>query len=108
MSVVNSAVVRKWESPNPQVFGPNGAGSRVFALAETAFTLGIMLGPILSGSLLALVGYSNMNMILGESPRLRFSSLWVPCNLLMNLSYSDYMPHCFSGLVLLSQSQSSR
>jgi hypothetical protein len=58
--------VRKWESKSPEVFGPNGAGSRVFALAEAAFMLGSMLGPLVSGSLLALVGYSNMNMILGE------------------------------------------
>ncbi|KAH6692874.1 putative MFS transporter [Leptodontidium sp. MPI-SDFR-AT-0119] len=61
-----SAAVQKWESTNPKVFGPNGAGSRVFALAETAFTLGIMLGPLVSGSLIAHVGYSTVNLILGE------------------------------------------
>lgn len=49
------------------MFGPNGAGSRVFALADTAFTMGLMLGPFISGSLVAFVGYSNMNLILGNN-----------------------------------------
>ncbi|PVH81343.1 MFS general substrate transporter [Cadophora sp. DSE1049] len=60
-----SAAVRAYESTNPQVFGQKGAGSRVFALVETAFTLGLMLGPFISGSLVAVVGYFYMNVVLG-------------------------------------------
>ena len=59
------AAVRAYESSNPQVFGNKGAGSRVFALVETAFTLGMMLGPLISGSVVAMVGYFYMNVVLG-------------------------------------------
>ncbi|EYE90815.1 MFS transporter [Aspergillus ruber CBS 135680] len=60
-----TAVVREQEAQDPLIFGENGAGSRAFALAEMAFTLGIMLGPLLSGPLVELVGYFYMNVVFG-------------------------------------------
>lgn len=68
------AFVDELEENNPLMFGSKGAGTRVFALVETAFTLGLILGPVLSGTLIAAVGYRCMNVTFGEI--YIFNTLW--------------------------------
>jgi MFS family permease len=61
----NLAVIKDMESKNPKVFGEHGGSSRVFSMVEVAFSLGCMLGPLLSGSLSEAIGYYYMNVTLG-------------------------------------------
>ncbi|KAB8072432.1 major facilitator superfamily domain-containing protein [Aspergillus leporis] len=58
------AVIKDMESKNPKVFGEHGGSSRVFSMVEVAFSLGCMLGPLLSGSLSEAIGYYYMNVTL--------------------------------------------
>ncbi|KAL4793711.1 major facilitator superfamily domain-containing protein [Aspergillus venezuelensis] len=60
-------VVHKLESSNPQIFGPYGGNSRLSGLTEVPFNLGMMLGPLISGSFSELVGYYWSSVVLGES-----------------------------------------
>ncbi|KAE8149081.1 hypothetical protein BDV25DRAFT_7598 [Aspergillus avenaceus] len=52
------------EAKNPKIFGDYGGTSRMFSMVEVAFSLGAMLGPLLSGSLSEAVGYYYMNVTL--------------------------------------------
>ncbi|CEJ62612.1 hypothetical protein PMG11_11109 [Penicillium brasilianum] len=58
-------VVNRLESENPGIFGPNGARSRAFSLAELPVNLGTMVGPLIAGLLSEAVGYSCTNFVLG-------------------------------------------
>ncbi|KAL4956400.1 MFS general substrate transporter [Aspergillus filifer] len=51
------------ESKHPGIFGANGGRSRAFAINEVAFNSGLMLGPLVSGSLSEAVGYLNMTIV---------------------------------------------
>ncbi|KAA8643943.1 uncharacterized protein ATNIH1004_008139 [Aspergillus tanneri] len=51
-----SVAVIKLQSKDPNVFGEHGANSRVF-LIDVSFNLGLMLGPLLSGSLTEVFGF---------------------------------------------------
>jgi MFS family permease len=51
---------------DPFVFGPHGGLSRVFSMLEVAFSLGLMLGPLISGTLTEAFGYYSMNCTLSE------------------------------------------
>lgn len=62
------AVVHDLESKNPAIFGPYGGNSRLSSLTEVPFNVGMVLGPLLSGSFSELIGYYYMNCILGELP----------------------------------------
>ncbi|OJJ59206.1 hypothetical protein ASPSYDRAFT_151616 [Aspergillus sydowii CBS 593.65] len=62
------AVVHDLESKNPAIFGPYGGNSRLSSLTEVPFNVGMVLGPLLSGSFSELIGYYYMNCILGECP----------------------------------------
>ncbi|KAF7590783.1 hypothetical protein BBP40_002399 [Aspergillus hancockii] len=57
-------VIKDMESKNPKIFGEYGGSSRVFSLVEVAFSLGCMLGPLISGSLSEAIGYYYMNITL--------------------------------------------
>ncbi|KIA75934.1 hypothetical protein HK57_00246 [Aspergillus ustus] len=52
-----SLVLKDLESNDPEIFGQHGGGNRVFALQDIALSLGLMVGPLISGSLTQLVGY---------------------------------------------------
>ncbi|KAL4796087.1 major facilitator superfamily domain-containing protein [Aspergillus venezuelensis] len=56
------------ESKHPGIFGPNGGRSRAFAINEVAFNSGLMVGPLVSGSLSEVVGYFYMNITLDINP----------------------------------------
>ncbi|KAF3481805.1 uncharacterized protein GIQ15_04564 [Arthroderma uncinatum] len=59
-----TAVVNDMQSKNPNIFGAHGGNSRVSSMMEVAFSLGMMVGPLLSGSLTELVGYYYMSVTL--------------------------------------------
>ncbi|KAL3468998.1 major facilitator superfamily domain-containing protein [Aspergillus californicus] len=58
------AVVHDLESADPNIFGPYGGNSRLSALTELPFTVGMVLGPLVSGTLSELIGYYYMNCVL--------------------------------------------
>ncbi|KAL4925683.1 MFS transporter [Aspergillus undulatus] len=60
------AVLKDIESKRPGLFGAHGGRSRGFAINEVGFNLGLILGPLVSGSLSELIGYFYMNTALGE------------------------------------------
>ncbi|OJJ01817.1 hypothetical protein ASPVEDRAFT_129668 [Aspergillus versicolor CBS 583.65] len=68
------AVMHELESKNPAIFGPYGGNSRLSSLTEVPFTVGMVLGPLLSGTFSELIGYYYMNCILGMELPLFFSS----------------------------------
>ncbi|KAF5879012.1 putative mfs transporter protein [Botrytis fragariae] len=47
----------------PDAFGSQGSLSRVFSMLDAGATLGMMIGPIIGGSLRTLIGYTYMNWI---------------------------------------------
>ncbi|PYH47054.1 MFS general substrate transporter [Aspergillus saccharolyticus JOP 1030-1] len=53
------------EAKHPGIFGPNGGHSRAQSIAWMGWTIGMFLGPIVSGLLVERVGYGNLNFIFG-------------------------------------------
>ncbi|KAB8229387.1 major facilitator superfamily domain-containing protein [Aspergillus alliaceus] len=60
------AVTKDMETKNPNIFGEFGGSNRIFSMTEVAFSLGSMLGPLISGTLSEAVGYFYMNIVLGS------------------------------------------
>jgi hypothetical protein len=59
-------VTNELQSENPTIFGSHGGNSRIFGMTEVAFNAGMMLGPLVSGSLSEAFGYYPMNCVLGK------------------------------------------
>jgi len=59
------AVMNDLQAEKPSIFGPHGGSSRIFSIAEVAFNIGTMLGPLLSGALVEAFGFSRMVGALG-------------------------------------------
>ncbi|KAJ5273751.1 major facilitator superfamily domain-containing protein [Penicillium angulare] len=59
------SILEEYESKQRKIFGPRGGRSRVFAMNEVAFNLGLMLGPLFAGPLSEMIGFDRMSMILG-------------------------------------------
>ena len=53
------------QQEQPNRFGPNGKMSSAYSLTNFTWNLGMLVGPILSGSLTRTVGYYYMNMVVG-------------------------------------------
>ena len=58
--------VNEMQTKNPKIFGEHGGNSRISSMTEVAFSLGLIIGPILAGSLTELVGYYYMNFVFCE------------------------------------------
>lgn len=58
------------EAKDAHMFEANRSNLRVFSMTEVGFSLGMMLGPLLTGSLFELVGFFYMTVALGEPPPL--------------------------------------
>jgi hypothetical protein len=54
------------QAENPNIFGENGAQSRVFSMLEVAFNSGLMIGPLISGTVAEVMGFYYANCVLGE------------------------------------------
>ena len=64
-SVVEAgSVVRKFHQHNPSHFREHGPYAQLYAVNHTVFSLGLTVGPLLSGALKDAVGYGNMNAVL--------------------------------------------
>lgn len=59
-------VLRSIESSQPDIFGVYGGRSRVLAMNEISFNLGLLLGPLATSSLSESVGYYYANLVLGK------------------------------------------
>lgn len=58
-----SDVVQKYDKANPEFFGANGPYAQLYGFNSLVFSLGLTVGPILSGGLRDSVGYGNMNAV---------------------------------------------
>jgi MFS family permease len=58
-----SAVVRKYDLANPGFFGRNGPYAQLYGCNSLVFSLGLTVGPLLSGGLRDRIGYGNMNAV---------------------------------------------
>ena len=58
-------VIREIQTAKPGIFGPNGGYSRAYSLTNLSWNMGLLTGPLLSGSLVQAVGYYYMNFTLG-------------------------------------------
>ena len=58
-----SEVVRMYDEANPRFFGANGPYAQLYGFHSLVFSLGLTVGPVLSGGLRDRVGYGNMNAV---------------------------------------------
>ena len=64
--IVESVIlVKKFHEVNPTLFGENGPYMQHNAMASASFSLGMSLGPLISGGLTTGLGYSSMTCIIG-------------------------------------------
>lgn len=59
-----SDVVQKYDKANPDFFGSNGPYAQLYGFNSLVFSLGLTIGPILSGTLRDGIGYGNMNAVI--------------------------------------------
>ncbi|KAJ5857977.1 hypothetical protein N7455_008871 [Penicillium solitum] len=57
-------VAKNMQAQNPQIFGPYGGSSRVFAIIEMCFGAGMMVGPMFTGPITEKAGYYYMTLTL--------------------------------------------
>lgn len=60
-----SEAVDELEAERPGIFGPNGGYSRALSITSMSWTLGMFIGPIVSGYLVEKLGYYEMSCVLG-------------------------------------------
>ncbi|KAJ5650511.1 uncharacterized protein N7484_004234 [Penicillium longicatenatum] len=58
-------VLDEFQAKRPGIFGAHGGRSRVFAMTEISFNLGLMLGPLLAGFITENVDFGAMSITLG-------------------------------------------
>ncbi|EFR02359.1 hypothetical protein MGYG_05356 [Nannizzia gypsea CBS 118893] len=56
-------VVTELQTKNPKIFGEHGGNSRISSMTEVAFSLGMVIGPAVSGALTELIGYYYMSFV---------------------------------------------
>ncbi|KAM5434922.1 hypothetical protein McanCB56680_004839 [Microsporum canis] len=62
-AVQMTTAVNEIQLKNPKIFGEHGGNSRISSMIEVSFSLGMVIGPVLSGSLTELVGYYYMSLV---------------------------------------------
>ncbi|EED15908.1 MFS transporter, putative [Talaromyces stipitatus ATCC 10500] len=62
-----TSVIREIQTEEPGIFGPNGGYSRAYSLTNLSWNIGLLTGPLLSGTLVQVVGYYYMNFTFGCS-----------------------------------------
>lgn len=58
-----AAVVERYYSANPGLFGENGPYAQLYGLNSMVFSLGLVVGPLFGGGLRDKIGYGNMNLV---------------------------------------------
>lgn len=58
-----SYVVQQYAKINPDFFGVNGPYAQLYAINSMIFSLGLAIGPLVSGFLRDAIGYGNMNIV---------------------------------------------
>lgn len=58
-----SYVVQMYDKANPDFFGKQGPYAQLYGINSMVFSLGLTVGPLVSGSLKDAVGYGNMNVV---------------------------------------------
>ena len=62
-SIVEAAyVVQKYDKANPDFFGEQGPYAQLYGINSMVFSLGLTVGPLVSGLLKDAIGYGNMNL----------------------------------------------
>ncbi|KAL9028888.1 MAG: hypothetical protein Q9196_002809 [Gyalolechia fulgens] len=61
--VESSYVVDMYSKTNPNFFGEQGPYAQLYGINSMIFSLGLTLGPLLSGGLKDRIGYGNMNVV---------------------------------------------
>ena len=59
-----SYVVQKCDKSNPDFFGTIGPYAQLYGINSMVFSLGLTVGPLISGSLKDAIGYGNMNLVI--------------------------------------------
>lgn len=59
-----SFIMKRYHEANPGLFGEQGPYAQLYALTSMAFSLGMTIGPILSGLVKQHIGYGNMNTVI--------------------------------------------
>lgn len=64
-SVVEASyVVQRYDKANPEFFGKQGPYAQLYGINSMVFSLGLTLGPLISGGLRESIGYGNMNAVI--------------------------------------------
>lgn len=71
------AVVEQFHKRNPDVFGENGPYAQLYGLNSMVFSLGLSLGPVISGLLTDSIGYGDMNAVLAAVSGLTSAACYV-------------------------------
>ena len=66
MLMLDVVVTKDMQTTDPLIFGPGGGNARVQSILEMAFSLGMLAGPLVTGTLSETVGYYYMTLTLGE------------------------------------------
>ncbi|KAI4261024.1 MAG: hypothetical protein L6R42_003766 [Xanthoria sp. 1 TBL-2021] len=59
-----SYIVSQYDKANPQFFGEQGPYAQLYAFNSMVFSLGLTVGPLISGGLRDRIGYGNMNAVI--------------------------------------------
>ncbi|KAL6715403.1 hypothetical protein ACLMJK_006364 [Lecanora helva] len=59
-----SQVVQMYDKTNPDFFGANGPYAQLYGINSMVFSLGLTVGPLVSGLLKDAIGYGNMNLVI--------------------------------------------
>ncbi|KAL8903230.1 MAG: hypothetical protein Q9207_004064 [Kuettlingeria erythrocarpa] len=59
-----STVVQRYAKANPDFFGEQGPYAQLYGINSMVFSLGLTLGPLVSGGLKDKIGYGNMNIVI--------------------------------------------
>ena len=72
-----SDVVQHYDKANPEFFGANGPYAQLYGFNSLVFSLGLTVGPVLSGTLRDAVGYGNMNLVVAVLAGVTAGLSWV-------------------------------
>ena len=59
-----SYIVQLYDKANPNYFGHQGPYAQLYGINSMVFSLGLTVGPVVSGSLKDAIGYGNMNLVI--------------------------------------------